>query len=198
MKLGYKILKRFIRISIKSICYIFRSSSANSSQLKSEETKNSFIKNLLSNTRKDTNSPASAKVARKQNPLEPTAACQIATKTNAPSTTCSSASPSSTKSSLSSSSNQLSNQDQLEGYYVTFEEFVNAADLVLEKRRKEKLHQLQQQQKQMKTMNNNNSNKKKTSCDDQQFRSNSYLEERKSAKLNKSNIESFDSLKSGN
>lgn len=179
------------KIHLLYIC--FRSSSANSSQLKSEETKSSFIKNLLSNSRKDKNSPASAKVARKQNPLEPTATCQIATKTNAPSTTCSSASPSSTKSSLSSSSNQLSNQDQLEGYYVTFEEFVNAADLVLEKRRKEKLHQQQQKQ-----MMNNSGNKNKASFDDQQFRSNSYLEERTSAKLNKSNIESFDSLKSGN
>ena len=70
---------------------------------------------------------------------------------------------------------------------------MNAADLVLEKRRKEKLNQ-QQKQKQMKMLENN---KKKASFDDQQFRSNSYLEEKNATKLNKSNIESFDSLKSG-
>jgi hypothetical protein len=83
----------------------------------------------------------------------------------------------------------------LEGYYVTFEEFVNAADLVLERRRKEKL----QQQQQMKVLNERAMAgvKVKVGGEDQ-FRSNSWkLEDRKSAKLNNSSIESYDALKSG-
>ena len=83
----------------------------------------------------------------------------------------------------------------MEGYYVTFEEFVNAADLVLERRRKEKL----QQQQQMKVLNERAMAgvKVKVGGEDQ-FRSNSWkLEDRKSAKLNNSSIESYDALKSG-
>ena len=122
-----------------------RSSSTNSSQLKSEETKSSFIKNLTS--KKDNSSPATHRIAKKLKKLD--------TKKNSSS---SSTSPLSTKSSLSSSSNQSTNN--LDGYYVTFEEFVNAADIVLEKRRKEKMQHL----------------------NSSQLRSQSYLDESQSAK----------------
>ncbi len=121
-----------------------RSSSANSIQLKSDDTKNSFIKNLRSKN-KEIGSPASNKIARKLKKLE-------ANNIKA-SSTSSSASPTSTKSSLSSSTNQLSSN--LEGYYVTFEEFVNAADLVLDKRKKEKIlmqsNRIKENQQQLKS-----------------------------------------------
>ena len=100
-----------------------RSSSANSSQL------NAFA----GSSKLEENKQAKPRVNTKE--VRSPSANQISKKLKQSSVA---SSPSSTLSSASSSTSSHQLKSNLDGYYVTFEEFANAAEIVLDKRKQEK------------------------------------------------------------
>ena len=128
-----------------------RSSSANSSQL------NAFVGSSKLEESKQAKPRLNTKEVRSPS------ANQISKKLKQSSIA---SSPSSTLSSVSSSNSSHQLKSNLDGYYVTFEEFANAAEIVLDKRKQEKQQVAvnHSDESQLKSVNNSSSKTSKKIC----------------------------------